>query len=109
MDVIGPDGNITESALAKMKYMRAVQMESQRILPSIWGTSRMYEKDVIIGGYRIPAGSVVARAGSFTSMDPNNFSDPESFQPERWLRGNKCRHTADSFANLPFGHGARYF
>ena len=39
-DTIGPRGELTEVALAKMKYIKAVQMESQRILPAIWGTSR---------------------------------------------------------------------
>ena len=39
-DTIGPRGQLTEAALAKMKYIKAVQMESQRILPAIWGTSR---------------------------------------------------------------------
>lgn len=39
-DTIGPRGELTEAALAKMKYIKAVQMESQRILPAIWGTSR---------------------------------------------------------------------
>ena len=38
---IGPRGNLTEAALARMKYMKAVQAESQRILPAIWGTSRI--------------------------------------------------------------------
>ena len=68
---------------------------------------RVYERDVVIGGYRIPAGSTVGRAGSFTQMDPEMFPEPSKFSPERWLRGHKDRHNADSFANIPFGHGAR--
>ena len=107
IDVIGKDGAMTESAMGKMKYMKAVQAESQRIMPAIWGTSRQFERDVVIGGYNIPAGTVVVKAGSFTAMDPNNFADPDKFLPERWLRGHACRHNADSFANIPFGHGAR--
>ena len=38
---IGARGSLTEAALARMKYMKAVQAESQRILPAIWGTSRI--------------------------------------------------------------------
>ena len=56
---------------------------------------------------RIPAGTTVARVGSFSAMDPENFQDPDKFYPERFLRGHKDRHGADSFANIPFGHGAR--
>ena len=106
--VIGPTGDLTEAALAKMKYMKAVQFESQRILPAIFGTSRYFEKDITVGGFRIPKGTVVVRNGAFASMDPDNFTDPDQFLPERWLRGHEARHNADSFANIPFGHGARY-
>jgi len=105
--VIGPTGDLTEAALAKMKYMKAVQFESQRILPAIFGTSRYFEKDITVGGFRIPKGTVVVRNGAFASMDPDNFTDPDKFLPERWLRGHEARHNADSFANIPFGHGAR--
>ena len=106
-DIVGADGALTESALSKMKYIKAVQMESQRIMPAIWGTSREYENDVIIGGYEIPKGTVVVRAGQLSSIDPLNFQDPEKFYPERWLRSHKDRHSGHPFANIPFGHGAR--
>ena len=42
------------------------------------------------------------------SRDPANFEEPDLFVPERWLRGDVRRHNADSFANLPFGHGVRW-
>ena len=104
---IGPTGQLTETALAKMRYMKAVQMESQRISPSVWGTSRVFDKDIVVSGYNIPAGTTIARVGAFSAMDPENFPEPERFHPERWLRNHADRHRADSFANLPFGHGAR--
>ena len=107
-DTIGPEGHLTEAALNKMVYMKAVQMESQRLQPAVWGTSRIFRKDVAISGYRIPAGTTVARVGSFSAKDPASFKDPDSFRPERFLRGHGDRHKADSFANIPFGHGARY-
>ena len=103
---IGPTGQLTETGLAKMRYMKALQMESQRILPSVWGSSRMFDKDIVVNGYNIPAGTTVLRVGAFSSMDPENFSEPERFHPERWLRNHPDRHRANSFANIPLGHGA---
>lgn len=100
-DIIGPDGKMTESALGKMKYMKACQTESQRILPAVFGSSRRPDKDIEIGG------TTVIRCGSTSSNDPASFPNPEKFLPERWLRGCPERHNADSFANIPFGHGAR--
>ena len=104
---IGPTGQLSEAGLARMKYMKAVQLESQRLLPSVWGTARMFDKDITIRGYNIPAGTMVTRVGSFSSLDPSNFSQPDQFYPERWLRNHQDRHQAGSFANLPFGHGKR--
>ena len=98
---------MTESALAKMKYLKACQTESQRILPAIFGSGRRAEEGLVIGGYQIPKGATVLRCGSMSSNDPANFENPGIFMPERWLRGCPEHHTADSFANIPFGHGAR--
>ena len=39
-DTIGPQGKVTESSLGKMRYLKACQMESQRILPVVFGSSR---------------------------------------------------------------------
>jgi len=106
-DVIGPDGNMTEAALVKMKFLKACQTESQRMLPAIFGGSRRIQEDIVIGGYEIPKGTILLRAGSVSSNDAANFENPDKFLPERWLRNSKERHSADSFANIPFGHGAR--
>jgi len=105
--IIGPDGKMTESALGKMKYLKACQTESQRIAPAIFGSSRRPDKDLVIRGYTIPKGTTVLQCGSSSSSDPENFANPEQFLPERWLRGCPERHNANSFANIPFGHGAR--
>eukprot|EP00092_Neocalanus_flemingeri_P074965 GFUD01092793.1.p1 GENE.GFUD01092793.1~~GFUD01092793.1.p1 ORF type:complete len:516 (-),score=135.05 GFUD01092793.1:110-1531(-) len=104
---IGPNGKMTESALGKMKYMKACQIESHRILPAIFGSGRRTDTDLVIGGYAIPKGTTVVRCGSTSSNDPASFADPEQFIPERWIRGCPERHNADSFANIPWGHGAR--
>jgi len=106
-ETIGCQGQLTETGLNNMKFTKAVQMESQRILPAVWGTSRIYDHDLVLRGYSIPRGTAVARVGAVSSMDPNNFPHPEKFLPERWLRGHKDRHNSESFANLPFGHGSR--
>ena len=66
------------------------------------------QADTVIRGYEIPKGSVVVRVGHSMSNSPDNFGDPKKFLPERWLRGSDQRHTAHSFANLPWGHGARF-
>jgi len=105
--VIGPSGKMTTSALAKMRYLKACQTESQRMLPAIFGSSRRLISDVVLGGYTVPKDTTVLRIGHMTSNDACNFESPEKFIPERWLRDSNERHSAHPFANLPWGHGAR--
>ena len=91
--IIGPTGQLTEAGLAKMKYLKAVQLESQRLLPSVWGTARQFDKDITISGYNIPAGTMVTRGeiarpsrdirGSFHAGKP-------SLCHKEPLKGNKC-------------------
>jgi len=107
IEVIGPNGTMSEEALAKMKYLKACQTESQRILPALFGTSRKTTVDMVLGGYQVPAGTTVVRNGMGMSNDHKNFPEPEQFLPERWLRGCPERTNANPFANIPWGHGAR--
>jgi len=106
-EVIGPKGSMSEQALGKMKYTKACQTESQRMMPAGLGTSRKTDVDMVLSGYHIPAGTQVVRIGQGMSNDSSNFPEPQQFLPERWLRGCPERTNAHSFANIPWGHGAR--
>ena len=122
---LGPAGRLTVPGLARCRYLAACQTESQRMVPAIFGWSHRLSRPLALGGYSIPAGTVLLRVGSTCSNDPANFPQPDQFRPERWVRhcntatllltsqhnrwvrGGGERHSAHPFANLPFGHGAR--
>lgn len=104
----GSSSGLTEAQLAAMKYLRAVQKESQRILPAISGLNRITQKDIVLSGYRIPAGTGVAVINHVIMTSPENFPDPETFRPERWLKAHAEYQRADPFTHLVFGHGPRY-
>ena len=42
-----------------------------------------------------------------SGRDPFQFSDPERFLPERWLRGCPVQHNAHPYASIIFSHGPR--
>ena len=42
---------------------------------------------IYCSGYQIPKGTFVMRVGVMMSTDDKYFDDPESFMPERWIRG----------------------
>ena len=58
--------------------------------------------------FQIPKGTQLVRCGQVSSMSSKHFKSPDKFIPERWIRGDPDRHTANQYAYLPFGHGARY-
>lgn len=43
--------------------------------------------DFTIRGYKIPAGTTVATQAYTVHRDPEIFTDPLEFKPERWLQG----------------------
>ena len=101
------DGEITESKLNQMKYLKACLHESQRLNPAVIGFSRTVPTDIALGGYQVPQGTMVSCFTRNLMVDPRNFDDPLQFIPERWLRGCPQHHQAHPFAALPFGHGPR--
>uniref|UniRef100_A0A670YKF6 Cytochrome P450 family 27 subfamily B member 1 n=1 Tax=Pseudonaja textilis TaxID=8673 RepID=A0A670YKF6_PSETE len=49
-------------------------------------------------------GTLITLCHYATSRDETYFSDPNSFQPERWLHKNASHHP---YASIPFGFGKR--
>jgi cytochrome P450 len=68
----------------------------------IYEVARRLTEPVDIGGYRIPAGSVVAPAIGLVQTDPNNYPEPEDFRPERFIDTQPAANTW-----IPFGGGVR--
>ena len=52
-NTIGPQGRLTEAALAKMNYTKACLTEAMRINPVSLGSMRLMEGDTVIGGYQV--------------------------------------------------------
>ncbi|XP_046569491.1 probable cytochrome P450 12e1, mitochondrial [Haliotis rubra] len=108
--VVGTSDQLTEQHINDMPYLRACFKESMRIifiLPT--GPSRILPEDSIIGGYRIPKGTNIALSCPRLLKDEKYFENPNSFLPERWLRGSsgKRERHIPSIALLPFSFGPR--
>jgi len=105
-DIIGSE-KITESKIKKMKYLKACLHECQRQKPAVLGINRRTQVDMVLAGYQIPKGTVVAYLTAISMNDSEHFKNPEKFIPERWLRGCPEQHSAHPFAAIPFSHGPR--
>ncbi|XP_022667995.1 cytochrome P450 315a1, mitochondrial-like isoform X1 [Varroa destructor] len=99
--------DIPEEALVNMPYVKAVIKETLRLYPVAPFLTRILDRDFTLNGYRIPAGKYILMSLYTMGRDPKNFSNPQAFCPERWLRENRAESQANSWACLPFGLGSR--
>jgi cytochrome P450 len=91
--------------LPRLKYTEMVFSEVLRLFPPAWRISRRAVTDYEAGGHLIPAGSLVLLSQFVTHRDARFFTEPESFNPERWTA--EAREARPQFAYFPFGGGAR--
>lgn len=81
----------------------AVIAESLRLRPPAWVLSREPTRDVIIGGHRIAAGTIVIVAPWALHHDPRSWGpDAAEFRPDRF-----AERAPPKGAYLPFGLGGR--
>jgi len=95
----------TPDDFARLTYTRMILAESMRLYPPAWAVGRRAIADFEIGGYRIPARSMVLMSQYITHRDPRFYPEPERFDPDRWLPDAAVARP--KFAYFPFGGGTR--
>jgi cytochrome P450 len=91
--------------LPRLTYTTMLINESLRLYPPVWLISRTPVADDVVGGYRIPAGSMVLLSSFVSHRHPAFWEDPEGFDPERFSperSQDRPRH-----AWFPFSGGPR--
>jgi cytochrome P450 len=91
--------------LPTLSYTQMVFREVLRMYPSAWFTTRAPKEDVVMGGYTIPAGSMVIIPIHAIHHDPRWWEAPDIFMPERFSEGYEKR--IPKYAYFPFGGGPR--
>jgi cytochrome P450 len=84
----------------------AILWEALRLAPPVWVAPRVAVDDVEIDGTKIPKGSHVLVSQYVTQRDPRHFSNPEAFDPSRWL-DPEFEKSLPKGAYFPFGAGSR--
>ncbi|KAK6511215.1 hypothetical protein TWF481_000136 [Arthrobotrys musiformis] len=99
------DDGVTDENLQKLPYLKAVLQEVLRLYATTqFGLPRVVPKGGrVLGQYFIPAGTECFVHAYTLHRDPNIFTDPHEFRPERWLNATKEMESAI----LTFGGGAR--
>jgi cytochrome P450 len=95
----------TVDDLKRLSYTRMVLDEALRLFPSAWVFSRSPIRDDEIGGYQVPARSLVLVSPWVTHRHPDVWRDPDVFRPERFRDEESTARPR--FSYLPFGTGPR--
>ncbi|WP_435063884.1 cytochrome P450 [Halobaculum sp. EA56] len=108
-DVGDDDGGraapLDATALRDLDLTDRVVKETLRRYPPAYVLFREPAADVVVGGYRIPAGTNVSLPVWRLHADPRWWDDPEAFDPSRWIEEDPDR---PEYAYLPFGGGPRH-
>ncbi|MCJ8748302.1 hypothetical protein PDJAM_G00163230 [Pangasius djambal] len=88
-----------------MDYLDAALNESLRLYPGAFRLERVCKKTVEINGLTIPKDTIVLIPTYALQRDPEYWTEPDTFKPERFTRENK--ENIEQCAYMPFGVGPR--
>jgi len=91
--------------LPHLPYLRSVLDESLRLFPPAWIMGRRAIADDVIGGYHVPAGTVIAICIYTLHRHPAFWEQPDLFDPERFTPERSANRKR--YAYIPFSVGPR--
>ena len=91
--------------LDALPYTRMVIQEAMRLYPPVFGFTRFATASDEIGGYPVPAKSIMFLSAYCTHRHPAFWEEPEVFDPERFTPERSAGRP--HFAYFPFGGGPR--
>lgn len=95
----------TMADIPNLRYTEMVFTEAMRLFPPAWSVGRTALDDYEVGGYYLPAGSIITMSQFVVHRDPRFYPDPARFDPMRWTPEERAKRP--KFAYFPFGGGNR--
>ncbi|XP_044540474.1 cytochrome P450 11B1, mitochondrial-like [Gracilinanus agilis] len=95
--------------IKELPLLRAAIKETLRLYPVGLIIQRYLNRDTILQNYRVPAGTLVQIILYSMGRSPEVFSQPDCYDPSRWLVPNtdQVNNQVSNFRFLAFGFGIR--
>ncbi|XP_062101141.1 xanthotoxin 5-hydroxylase CYP82C4-like [Humulus lupulus] len=106
---VGRDRQVEDSDIKNLVYLQAIVKETLRLYPAgpLLGPREALE-DCTVAGYHVPAGTRLVVNVWKIQRDPRVWSNPEEFEPERFLTSHAhVDMRGQQFELIPFGSGRR--
>jgi len=91
--------------LDELEYLECVIKESLRLLPSVPFIAREVQQDFTYRNYQLLKGTTAVIFLYFIHRDPEQFPNPDQFDPDRFLPENSQNRLP--YAYVPFSAGSR--
>ncbi|GFQ77400.1 cytochrome P450 302a1, mitochondrial [Trichonephila clavata] len=88
-----------------IRYTRAIIAETLRLCPPAIGNGRIISKDLVLGGYMVPAGNMVVLQSQAACRLEEYFERPLEFIPDRYI--DREKYYQKGMVDSPFGIGIR--
>ncbi|KAM7514174.1 hypothetical protein LguiA_003757 [Lonicera macranthoides] len=106
---VGKERHVSESDIHNLVYLQVIVKETLRLYPAApLGGVREFTEDCTVSGYHVPKGTRLMLNLWKLQCDPQVWSTPLEFRPERFLTTHKDVDVkGQHFELIPFGAGRR--
>jgi sterol 14-demethylase len=105
LDELYADGSeVSFQALRSIPLLEASLKETLRLHPPLILLLRVAKEDIELAGHAVPAGTMVGATPKVSNRIPEDFPDPERFDPGRYLDARQ-EDLANRWTWIPFGAG----
>jgi sterol 14-demethylase len=105
LDDLYADGSeVSFQALRSIPRLEAALKETLRLHPPLILLLRVAKEEIELAGHAVPAGTMVGATPKVSNRIPEDFPDPDRFDPGRYLDARQ-EDLANRWTWIPFGAG----
>ena len=106
VDQVTAGAPVKVADFARLPYTRAFCSELLRFDPPTYvSLPRPIEKDLELGGYFVPKGTMLHTGSKVVQRRAEYWDDPHEFRPDRWLKDAPRACPSSTHSYVPFGAG----